>query len=250
MPRIPHPQGGHLAADVDRREAARWWVWVHGFGSTRGGGKATAVREAAAEAGVSFLAFDARGHGESSGTIADVTLSGLIEDVDVAVEAIVPAGADLVVAASSLGALATAWWTLRRSGRARAVVLVAPAFRFIERFLDEVGPERAAAWERDGVLAYRNEWLEVPLRWAIVADARRHDDAALAASYATDTTIVHGLRDERVPWRASAAFVEACPYRPIDLVLVGDGDHRLDGRLDALVDAVRRSSARASRPAR
>ncbi len=238
MSSLPHPAGGHLEADVDLRDPTRWWVVLHGFGSVRGGAKASALRAAAAREGVSFLAFDARGHGDSSGSIADLTLSHLVDDLDVAVEATVPVGADLLVVGSSLGGLATAWWTTVRPGRARAAVLVAPAFGFVDRFLTDVGPDATAAWERTGRLAYRNAWMEVPLRWDLVVDARARSDAALAAVYATDTVIVHGLSDERVPWRESADFVAACRHRPLDLVLYGDGDHRLQGRLADLADLV------------
>jgi pimeloyl-ACP methyl ester carboxylesterase len=248
MESIPHPDGGHLAADVDRRDPMRWWICVHGFGSDRSGTKVTTLRAAAAVEGSSFLAFDARGHGQSSGSMADVTMSRFVEDVDVAVEAVVPADADLLVIGSSLGGLATAWWTVRRPGRALAAVLVAPAFGFIERFLDEMGPAETATWEREGVLHYRNAWMQVPLGWAAVLDSRTHDDASLARAYRTDTTIVHGLHDEGVPWQVSAAFVQACPHRPLDLLLLGDGDHRLQGRMDALTSVVRAMSAGITRP--
>ena len=49
MERIPHPRGAPLAADVDRRDPARVWAFLHGFGSDRGGAKASAVRAAVAQ---------------------------------------------------------------------------------------------------------------------------------------------------------------------------------------------------------
>jgi alpha-beta hydrolase superfamily lysophospholipase len=173
MERLPHRDGGHLACDVDRRDPARWWLFAHGFGSDRRGAKATAVREAAGRAGASFVALDFRGHGESSGEIAALTPSRMLEDLDVVVEALVPRDATLCVVGSSLGGLAAAWWSATRERKPAANVLVAPAFGFLDRFLAEIGPERAAAWAREGVLRYRNEWLDVPLRHALVEDARR-----------------------------------------------------------------------------
>jgi pimeloyl-ACP methyl ester carboxylesterase len=232
--RIPHPRGGWLAADLDRRAGPLTLAFFHGFGSDRKGRKVDAFRRLAREQGWTFLAPEFRGHGESAGEIADLTLSGMVEDVGVALDAVVEPAAPLALVGSSLGGLAVAWWSARHPGRVRANVLVAPAFGFVERFLDEVGPSRAAAWEREGVLAYRNEWLEVPLRWGLVADARAHDEAGLASAYRTDTLVLHGLRDERVPWRVSAEFAERCPHRPLDVVLLGDGDHRLQARADDL----------------
>jgi alpha-beta hydrolase superfamily lysophospholipase len=158
----------------------------------------------------------------------------MLEDVDLAVAGHVPAGAALALAGSSLGGLAAAWWASRHPGRVAASVLLAPGFGFLDRFLAEIGPERAEEWRREGILRYRNEWLDVPLRHALVDDARRYDDEALARAYATDTLILHGLRDERVPWRASVEFAERCAHRPLDVVLLADGNHRLEGRVDDL----------------
>jgi pimeloyl-ACP methyl ester carboxylesterase len=232
--RIPHPRGGHLAADVDRRDGPLALAYLHGFGSDRKGAKVEAFRRLAAEESWDFLAFEFRGHGESSGEIADLTLSAMLEDVDAALEAFDRRDRPLTLVGSSLGGLAAAWWSSRNPGRARGNVLIAPGFGFIGRFLEEIGPDRARAWQREGVLRYANEWLDVPLRWGLVEDARRFDEAALARAYATDTLVLHGLRDERVPWRASVEFAERCAHRPIDVVLLGDGDHRLQERVGDL----------------
>src|SRR5690348_4416959 len=56
-------------------------VWVHGFGSHRGGEKAEAVREECARRGWTFAAFDFRGHGDSTGAIPSLRASSLIEDL-------------------------------------------------------------------------------------------------------------------------------------------------------------------------
>ncbi|HVG94262.1 MAG TPA: alpha/beta fold hydrolase [Planctomycetota bacterium] len=234
MERIPHPAGGHLALDADRRAGDEVWVFVHGFGSDRSGAKATAIRTAAGTVGATFVAFDARGHGASSRAPEDLTLTGFLEDLDVVADAFGPRGKRLVLIGSSLGSLAVAWWSATRAGRSTANVLIAPAFGFMTRFLEEIGPERAAAWEREGVLRYRNEWLDTPLRHALVSDAARHDEARLARIYATDTRILHGLVDDRVPWQVSVEFAERCRHRPLDVVLLGGGDHRLGDRVDDL----------------
>jgi hypothetical protein len=70
--------------------------------------------------------------------------------------------------------------------------------------------------------------------------------------------IVHGVRDERVPWRVSVEFAEICPHRPLDVVLYGDGDHRLQARAADMArvaegffeDAERRARPAAGRAAR
>lgn len=239
MARIPLGDG-FLAVDVDRRAPDRWWVYAHGFGSGRAGGKALAFRAAAAAAGVSFLAFDARGHGESSGTIEELTLSRLIEDLTAAIEAFVPTGASLVVIGSSLGGVTAAWYAAAHPGRVRAAVLIAPAFRFVDRFLAEIGPGAVADWKRTGAYAVGPTWMWVPLHYGVVEDAARYDERDLAARYRTDTLIVHGRRDENVPWTVTEDFVARCPHRPLEVVWIEDGDHAFEGRGAELAGHARR----------
>ena len=85
--------------------------------------------------------------------------------------------------------------------------------------------------------------------FGLVTDGRAYDEAGLSAAYRTDTLILHGLRDERVPWPTSVEFISRCPHRPIDLVLLGDGDHRMQGRVDDLA-RLAREFASSRRPRR
>ena len=77
------PAGGHLAADFDDRPGPFGVVWVHGFGSHRGGEKAAAVRAECGRRGWAFAAFDFRGHGQSGGAMHELRASGLLEDLAV-----------------------------------------------------------------------------------------------------------------------------------------------------------------------
>ena len=243
MERVSLPEG-FLAVDVDRRDSSRWWVYLHGFGSNRNGSKATAFRAAAEAEGVSFVAYDARGHGESSGLIETLTLSRLIEDLSAAIDAFVPPTASLVLIGSSLGGVTAAWYAAANPKRVTANVLIAPAFRFVDRFLAEIGPEAVADWKRTGAYAVGPTWMWVPLKFAIVEDAAQYDESDLASRYRTDTLLIHGKLDENVPWRVSTEFAERCPHRPLDVVLIDDGDHRFEGRGTELVDHALRFLAR------
>ena len=57
-------------------------VYVHGFGSTRGGEKSLALEKACAARGWTFVAFDFRGHGGSSGRMLDLRGTALLEDLE------------------------------------------------------------------------------------------------------------------------------------------------------------------------
>src|SRR5262245_54820190 len=74
---------GEIVGDLSFAQAAGDWavVWVHGFGSRRGGEKSQAVEAACSRRGWTFAAFDFRGHGESSGPMRDLRAAGLLEDL-------------------------------------------------------------------------------------------------------------------------------------------------------------------------
>ncbi len=243
MERTPLPDG-FLAVDVDRRDASRWWIYLHGFGSNRSGSKATAFRTAAETEGVSFVTYDARGHGESSGMIETVTLSKMIEDLSAAIDALVPPSASLVLIGSSLGGVTAAWYAAANPKRVKANVLIAPAFRFVDRFLAEIGPEAAADWKSSGAYTVGKTWMWIPLKYGIVEDAAGYDESDLAKRYRTDTLVIHGKQDGNVPWQVSTEFGERCPHRPLDVVLIDDGDHRFEGRGAELTDRAREFLAR------
>ncbi len=80
------PTGGHLAGTYQPGAARPEFavLWVHGFGSHRGGEKAEAVRAECERRGWAFAAFDFRGHGDSTGTMPELLASRLLEDLTAA----------------------------------------------------------------------------------------------------------------------------------------------------------------------
>src|SRR5438309_2031834 len=82
--RVPIQTRGELqvylsaASDVDRAV-----VYVHGFGASRIGEKPKALEQACARRRWTFVAFDFRGHGASTGSMLELKGSGLLEDLEI-----------------------------------------------------------------------------------------------------------------------------------------------------------------------
>src|SRR5437763_8020646 len=113
--RLPLADGA-LVGDLSFAQAAGDWpvVWVHGFGSHRGGEKARAVEAACSRRGWAFAAFDFRGHGQSGGHMVDVRGSGLLDDLDMVRTVLAGRGIRrLGLVGSSMGGWAAAWYALR-----------------------------------------------------------------------------------------------------------------------------------------
>ena len=56
-------------------------IYVHGFASHQNGEKVLFFKDQFTEVGMAFLAFDHRGHGNSSGTMKELTVTKNLEDL-------------------------------------------------------------------------------------------------------------------------------------------------------------------------
>jgi pimeloyl-ACP methyl ester carboxylesterase len=248
---IALPSGERLALDVTapRGPDGTTFVYVHGLGSHRRGEKALFLDRELTRAGCGFARVDLRGHGESGGRFAELTLTRQIEDLS-AVLAHLGSGAAgtpprrLLLIGASLGALTVAWHGVvappPKTGEPAiaAQVLIAPAFRIIERYLDALGESGRARWEREGVYRFVGPWFEFDLRWDAVLDARRHPHDRLLRETRRPTLLLHGSDDSSAPLRYSQEFAERCTGTRPRLVAIEGGDHRLTAHKQRLLDEI------------
>ena len=249
------PSGEALVFDWTPPAAGRAVaVFVHGLGSHRRGDKALHFAERFAWIGWGFLALDLRGHGESGGSIEQLSLSRCLEDLHAALGwlAAQPSGpqpaappaappaepwtARLLIG-SSMGGAVAAWYQVRHPEPGRHVALIAPSLRFPARFAELPAPE-LAEWQRSGFRRFASEWIDLRLGYGLVADAARYPYAELLARYVAPTLVLHGLQDVAVPWRESVDFLERAACPDVDVVLVKQGDHRLTAHKGYLFDVI------------
>jgi uncharacterized protein len=113
-------------------------------------------------------------------------------------------------------------------------VLLAPAFRFLERRFAELTEAELAEWQRTGVRRVRNEWVDAEIGYGLVAERAAFDPDELARRWRTPLLIYHGLADDVVPAADSLAFADATPYPDVELRLLKAGDHRLTAFKDEI----------------
>jgi uncharacterized protein len=202
-------------------------VYVHGFGSHRQGEKSLALEDACRQRGLTFAAFDFRSHGESDGTMPDLTGSRLQEDLDAVRHYLAGRGVQrLRLVGSSMGGWAAAWFACRAS-EVTHCFLIAPAFRFLQmRWLLRTDAERNT-WERAGKLAFQSPWFQCELGIELVRERGDFEPDILARRWQKPLWIVHGMEDEIVPYEHTLDWVRNVPAGPVHLQLVRNGDHRL-----------------------
>lgn len=215
-------------------------IYVHGFASHQRGEKAQYFGERFAARGDAYLTFDLRGHGASSGTIADLTVTRALADVEAILAWAQPRFARLVVIGSSLGGQLAAWAAARDPKRVTANLLIAPAFSFYENRVRDLGAEGMARLRAEGYAIVRNEWVTTPIGRDLVSDAEGYGVGRLLAAYRTPTLILHGTEDATVPLTGSVEFATRSSARPLELVAIAGGDHRLTDHKAALFDHMTR----------
>lgn len=238
--RIPLPGGGTLAGDFSYAQDPGDWcvVWVHGFGSRRGGEKSQALEAACSRRGWAFAAFDFRGHGSSSGAMRDLRASGLLDDLTAIQSFLAERGARrLGLVGSSMGGFAAAWFALKAGRDAvPACVLLAPALRFMQSRWEALTPEEREQWRTTGVHRFQNDWLDTEVGYGLAEEREQYSTGELTARWDRPLLIVHGLRDTVIPHSTSVAFAELTTCPDVEVRLLKDGDHRFTGFADTIAE--------------
>ncbi|AUX29410.1 MULTISPECIES: YqiA/YcfP family alpha/beta fold hydrolase [Sorangium] len=191
------------------------WLYLHGFASGPRSTKGVQIAAHYERRGVAVERLDLR-----VPSLERLRLSAMIDAVK---QALGGARERAVVMGSSLGGL-TACRVAEEDARVCALVLLAPAFRIIERWRRRLGEEAFRAWEERG-------WLEVDdyaekrrarVDFGFARDAAEVDDRSGGwPDVRVPTLIVHGRNDEVVDIDLSRTF--AAGKRHVRLVEVDDG---------------------------
>jgi len=135
---------------------------------------------------------------------------------------------------SSLGGLTAAWVAQRKPSVVR-LVLLAPAFGFLDSWLDELGDERVQDWKNDGFMSMYHYGFrrEERLHYGFVNDLRQYSDAELTRHL--PTLILHGKHDNTIPIESVRRYRKE--RRWVKLVELSD-DHGLGGSFDGIFDHI------------
>jgi uncharacterized protein len=186
-------------------------VLVHGGGVSRDeGGFFTRLANGLAAAGLPNLRFDYRGHGESEGRQEDLTISGVLNDIYVAVEQVTGVAGEGTVSlvGASFGGGISAYFAAHHPGLLHRVVLLNPLLNYKKRFIDDkpywcddrineaVGDELAAR----GFVAHSPSFK---LGRPLLNETFYVQPHRILGEIKAPTLIVHGTGDTFVPVQSS-----------------------------------------------
>jgi pimeloyl-ACP methyl ester carboxylesterase len=224
---LTQPDGARLRGCFRDSGSELVGIYVHGFRSDCNGEKALAFARHAHARGWSWLRFDMRGHGLSDGELGEQNISKGLADLLAVFE--YTQGRPVLLMASSMGGWLSLLASLRDPARVRGMVLIAPAFNFVQERFATLPAHVLSAWRRDGSMSfpddYGNELYSVA--FSTLADAEQYDVLNRPVELGMPVHIVHGEKDAIVPLAIVNRFIDNVRANRLILDVVPGGDHRL-----------------------
>lgn len=194
------------------------YIYLHGFASGPNSHKGQWLRSRFQTQAIDLHLLDL-----NQGDFAHLTLSRQINQVRQQL-----CGPTILIG-SSLGGL-VASWVAQQSEQIEQLILLAPAFQFLNQWLPRLGQEQLDHWQSTGWLSIYHHGLDSqqPLHYEFLTDARRYPDSQLKQPI--PTLLLHGQHDDVISLEASRLYAQ---YRPWVTLKSLDTDH---GMIDAMDD--------------
>jgi pimeloyl-ACP methyl ester carboxylesterase len=209
-------------------------VFLHGFRSDCDGSKAIALAQHAEHRGYSWVRFDLSGHGRSDGDFTTFTITDAVRDVLAVLEALAPR--PVVLVGSSLGGWLSVLAAQHAPQQVRAMLLIAPAFNFVQNFLAALPAEELRRWARQGIRRFSDPYQATTytLGFEIVHGLHRYDVLSEPVRLECPLTILHGDQDEILPLANTMRFADRAHAPALRVEVVAGGDHRLTSAIPCM----------------
>ena len=190
-------------------------IYLHGFASCPESAKAIHLVNKLATLGLTLEVPNL-----NQGDFSHLTITRQIEQV---AELFDSTAEPVTLIGSSLGGL-TAAWLGQKYHSVQRLVLLAPAFGFLNHWLPKLGDLQLQEWKISGVLPvyHHCEKRTIPLRYKFVEDAHQYQEIKLIRP--VPTLILHGRHDQVIPIKASQEYASIRPW--VKLIEL-ESDHAL-----------------------
>ena len=204
-------------------------MFMPGFFSNMEGTKATFLEEQCRERGRAYIRFDYRGHGKSNGKFEEGTFTDWLNDALLVLDEL--ADAPVVAVGSSMGGWIALLAALKRPDKIRGLVGIASSPDFTEDIWHRrMSDQQRKLMNEQGYIAQPSDYREEPviITKQLLESGKKH---LLLHKQLLDldipVTLIHGLKDQDVPWQKSKELHRLIGEDKCELILVPNGAHRL-----------------------
>jgi pimeloyl-ACP methyl ester carboxylesterase len=215
-------------------------IYLHGFRSHSNGEKALQIAQHAIDRGRSWLRFDIRGHGLSDGELKEQLISSGLSDLLLVFDSI--SERPLILHGSSMGCWISLLGALRRKESVVGMMLIAPAFNFVQNNLSTLPEPVLKNWQAETYMSFPDAYGGEPysLRYDIIDDARPYDVINTGTDLDIPVHIIHGENDPVIPISNTENFIRHAKLAKLVFERIPNGDHRLMDHIPQINDHIDR----------
>lgn len=207
-------------------------IWFGGLNSDMHGNKAEAISKYADLNNHNFCRFDYSGHGLSSGSFEDFNISDWLNDSINILDNI--CNGQQIFVGSSMGGWISLLLALKRKKRVSGLVLIAPAVDMTEilmwnNFSDN---EKNIISKKGYIEIFSDDYPPYKITKNLIDDGRKYLLMDQQISLDCPVSIIHGIKDEAVPWGLSIELSKKISSNSITQSFIKDGDHGLSRPTD------------------
>ncbi|CAB1333082.1 unnamed protein product [Coregonus sp. 'balchen'] len=208
-------------------------VFLPGFASNMGGKKAEALEEFCQSLGHSYLRFDYTGCGSSEGEMVDGTVGTWKKDVLYVLDELVE-GPQILVG-SSMGGWLMCLAAIARPERTAAMVGISTAADHFVTVYNTLPIEARKEIEEKGqwvVPTKHNAEGSITFTTEFLKEAEQHRVLQSPIPVTCPVRLIHGMKDQDVPWHISMQVAERVLSNDVDVILRKHGQHRMTEKED------------------
>ncbi|XP_021519743.1 palmitoyl-protein thioesterase ABHD10, mitochondrial [Meriones unguiculatus] len=208
-------------------------IFIPGYRSNMNGKKALAVEEFCKSLGHAFIRFDYSGVGSSDGNLAECTVGKWRKDVLSIIDDI--AEGPQILVGSSLGGWLMLHAAIARPEKVVALIGIATAVDGLVTPFRSLPVEVQKDIEMKGYWTLASKYIEegfYNIPYNFIKEAEHHCLLHSPIPVACPVRLIHGMKDDLVPWHTSLQVADRLVSPDVDVILRKHGDHRLKEKAD------------------
>lgn len=212
-------------------------IMAHGFTSNKNTKNFVKLSEMLSSQYISTFRFDFFGHGDSEGDFSEITISEGVDDILNAINFVKGLGYKKIgLLGSSFGGISSIMASSKTYDLS-FLCLKSPVSNYWEVEKGLRTDEKLKKWKEDGITDYEDDGKFVKLKWSFIEDFDNNNAYEVAKNIIIPTLIVHGDKDNDVPYSQSQKLISILPNAKLYTVKGADHRYTGEGQADEMLKA-------------
>lgn len=224
-----YPSGKKICYTVHNKKAEICLVYLHGLMSSRNSDKGKYLLSYAKKQGLCFLSLDYTAHGESDGMQTEFRVGSCLEDILSVLDFEIP-NKKIIIVGSSLGGWLTLLLAEKKPEQVLGIMTLAVAADFTKLVWEYMFDDKIRELLKSGkVLGPSEETKGHCFTYQMFEEAEQHCLLHRKINYNGPCLLVHGDKDEVIPFKNSFAVKDALTSSKVCLQIIKGEAHLLKG---------------------